>query len=262
MPRMKTVVFSALMVMLALPLAGSAQQGSAAPQGNAAQASAAASRGAAAADPRTELVKRLPGSKLEDFRPSPLPGVYEYARGADILYISADGKFALAGDMYEIASETNLSEKRRREARLALIAKVPENQMVIFGPREAKHTVTVFTDVDCGYCRKLHAEIARYNQLGIRVRYLFYPREGPDSESWDKAIAVWCSANRNDALTRAKKGEKIGNPKCASNPVAKDYELGQEVGLRGTPAIITASGELLPGYVPPDMLVKRLEEKS
>jgi len=262
MPRMKTAVFSALMVMLALPLAGFAQPGSAAPQGNAAQASALASRGAAAADPRTELVKRLPGSKLEDFRPSPLPGVYEYARGADVLYISADGKFALAGDMYEIASETNLSEKRRREARLALLTKVPENQMVIFGPREAKHTVTVFTDVDCGYCRKLHAEIARYNQLGIRVRYLFYPREGPDSESWDKAIAVWCSANRNDALTRAKKGEKIGNPKCASNPVAKDYELGQEVGLRGTPAIITASGELLPGYVPPDMLVKRLEEKS
>jgi len=259
---MKTAVFSALMVMLALPLAGFAQPGSAAPQGNAAQASALASRGAAAADPRTELVKRLPGSKLEDFRPSPLPGVYEYARGADVLYISADGKFALAGDMYEIASETNLSEKRRREARLALLTKVPENQMVIFGPREAKHTVTVFTDVDCGYCRKLHAEIARYNQLGIRVRYLFYPREGPDSESWDKAIAVWCSANRNDALTRAKKGEKIGNPKCASNPVAKDYELGQEVGLRGTPAIITASGELLPGYVPPDMLVKRLEEKS
>ena len=257
MRRMKTTVFSALIVLLTLPLGGAAQQGSAAQP-----ASTSAPRGATTNDPRAELVKRLPGSKIEDFRPSPLPGVYEYARGADILYVSADGKFALAGDMYDIANETNLSEKRRREARLALIAKVPENQMVIFGPREAKHTVTVFTDVDCGYCRKLHSEIARYNQLGIRVRYLFYPREGPDSESWDKAIAVWCSANRNEAMTRAKKGEKIGNPKCASNPVAKDYELGQDVGLRGTPTIITASGELLPGYVSPDMLIKRLEEKS
>ncbi len=256
MPRMKTTVFSLLIVLLTLPLAAFTQQS------GTAQASTSASRGASASDPRGELVKRLPGSKIEDFRPSPLPGVYEYARGADILYISADGKFALAGDMYDIASETNLSEKRRREARLALIAKVPENRMVIFGPREAKHTVTVFTDVDCGYCRKLHSEIARYNQLGIRVRYLLYPREGPDSESWVKAIAVWCSANRNEAMTRAKKGEKLGNPKCASNPVAKDYELGQDVGLRGTPAIITASGELLPGYVPPDMLIKRLEEKS
>ena len=257
MRHMKTTVFFALIVLLTLPLGGATQQGSAAQP-----ASTSAPRGATTNDPRAELVKRLPGSKIEDFRPSPLPGVYEYARGADILYVSADGKFALAGDMYDIANETNLSEKRRREARLALIAKVPENQMVIFGPREAKHTVTVFTDVDCGYCRKLHSEIARYNQLGIRVRYLFYPREGPDSESWDKAIAVWCSANRNEAMTRAKKGEKIGNPKCASNPVAKDYELGQDVGLRGTPAIITASGELLPGYVSPDMLIKRLEEKS
>jgi thiol:disulfide interchange protein DsbC len=94
------------------------------------------------------------------------------------------------------------------------------------------------------------------------VRYLFYPREGPDSESWEKAVAVWCSPNRNDAMTRAKKGEKIGSPKCASNPVAKDYELGRDVGLRGTPAIVMPDGDLLPGYVPPDMLLKRLETKS
>jgi thiol:disulfide interchange protein DsbC len=182
--------------------------------------------------------------------------------GADILYVSADGKFALAGDLFDIASEDNLSEKRRRELRLALVNTVPETQMVIFGPRTARHTVTVFTDIDCAYCRKLHAEISRYNQLGIRVRYLFYPREGPDSESWEKAVAVWCSPNRNDAMTRAKKGEKIGSPKCASNPVAKDYELGRDVGLRGTPAIVMPDGDLLPGYVPPDMLLKRLETKS
>jgi thiol:disulfide interchange protein DsbC len=217
---------------------------------------------AAAADPRNELVKRLPGSKLEDFRPSPIAGIYEYARGSDILYVSADGRFAIAGDLYDVSSESNLSDKRRREARLALISKVPENQMVIFGPREAKHTVTVFTDVDCGYCRKLHSEIARYNQLGIRVRYLFYPREGPNSESWNKSVAVWCSPNRNEALTRAKKGENIAAAKCAANPVAKDYELGQEVGLRGTPAIVTTDGDMLPGYMPPDMLLKRLETKG
>lgn len=243
-------VFSLVLLLLALPLAGSAQQ----------RTPAAAAT--PAVDPRIELSKKLPGSKPEEFRPAPLPGIYEYARGADILYLSTDGKFAIAGDLYEVASETNLSEKRRRDVRLDLINKIPENQMVIFGPRDAKHTVTVFTDIDCGYCRKLHGEISRYNQLGIRVRYLFYPREGPDSPSWDKAVAVWCSPNRQDALTRAKKGENIGAPKCASTPVAKDYELGQEVGLRGTPAIITASGDLLPGYLPPEMLLKRLETKS
>lgn len=240
---MKSRFFLLALMALAWPLVGSAQP-------------------RAAADPRIELAKRLPGSRPEDFRPSPMPGVYEYVRGADILYVSADGKFALAGDLFDIASEDNLSEKRRRELRAALVGKVPENQMVIFGPRTAKHTVTVFTDIDCQFCRKMHAEIARYNQLGIRVRYLFYPREGPDSTSWSKAIAVWCSPNRNDAMTRAKRGENIGSPKCASNPVAKDYELGQDVGLRGTPAIVTADGDLLPGYVPPDMLLKRLETKG
>ena len=233
-----------LAIAMSLPLVGSAQ-----------------SR-ATAADPRTEISKRFPGSRPEDFRASPLPGIFEYANGADILYVSADGKFAIAGDLFDVANEDNLSEKRRRELRLALINKVPETQMVIFGPRNARHTVTVFTDIDCGYCRKLHSEIARYNQLGIRVRYLFYPREGPDSESWTKAIAVWCSPNRNDAMTRAKKGENIGSPKCASNPVSKDYELEREVGLRGTPAIVTAEGDMLPGYVPPDMLLKRLETKG
>jgi len=217
---------------------------------------------AAAADARIEIAKRFPGSRPEDFRASPLPGIFEYANGAEILYVSADGKFAIAGDLFDVASEDNLSEKRRRELRLALVKKVPENQMVIFGPRNARHTVTVFTDIDCGYCRKLHSEMTRYNQLGIRIRYLFYPREGPDSDSWAKAVAVWCSPNRNDAMTRAKKGENIGSPKCVSNPVAKDYELGRVVGLRGTPAIVTADGDLLPGYVPPDMLLKRLDTKS
>ena len=242
--------FSVILLLMALPLAGSAQQ------------RPAAAPAAPAVDPRIELSKKLPGSKPEEFRPSPLPGVYEYARGADVLYLSADGKFAIAGDLYEIASETNLSEKRRRDVRVELMNKIPENQMVIFGPRNAKHTVTVFTDIDCGYCRKLHGEMTRYNQLGIRVRYLFYPREGPDSAGWQKAVTVWCSANRQEAMTRAKKGENITAPKCASTPVAKDYELGQEVGLRGTPAIITATGDLLPGYLPPDMLLKRLETET
>jgi thiol:disulfide interchange protein DsbC len=238
---MKKGFLTLLAIVMSLPLVGVAQ-----PR-------------AATADPRVEISKRFPGSRPEDFRASPLP---EYANGADLLYVSADGKFAIAGDLFDVANEDNLSEKRRRELRLALVSKVPETQMVIFGPRNARHTVTVFTDIDCAYCRKLHSEIARYNQLGIRVRYLFYPREGPDSESWAKAIAVWCSPNRNDAMTRAKKGENIGSPKCASNPVEKDYELGRDVGLRGTPAIVTAEGDLLPGYVPPDMLLKRLETKG
>ena len=224
-----------------------------------AQDPARAAGSSGARDVRVELARRFPGAKPADFRPSQVAGIYEYAQGADILYVSADGKYAFVGDLFDVAKEANLSEARRREARRQLMSAVPESQMLVFSPKQPRHTVTVFTDIDCGYCRKLHGEIARYNELGIRVRYLFYPRTGPDTESWDKAVAVWCSPDRNDSLTRAKRGETIRAAKCASSPVARDYELGQEMGLQGTPAIVLASGEMLPGYVPPAMLARRLE---
>lgn len=211
-------------------------------------------------DPRAELAKRMPGSKPEDYRPSPIDGLYEYARGADIVYVSADGRHVIDGDLFDLASAANLSEQRRREARLAMIGKLSDADMVVFGPRNARYTVTVFTDVDCTYCRKLHSEIAQYNDLGIRVRYLFYPRTGPDTESWKKAEAVWCSRDRNDALTRAKKGEVVKSTKCdAGAVVRRDYDLGQDAGLRGTPAIVMPDGEMLAGYLPPAMLLKRLQ---
>lgn len=212
----------------------------------------------AGVDPRIELSKRISGSKPEEFRPSPIAGLYEFSRGAQVMYVSEDGKHVIDGDLFDLASEENLSERRRREARLKMLARIPDSQTVVFGGAGAKHTVTVFTDIDCGYCRQLHSQIAKYNELGIRVRYLFYPRSGPETESWDKAVLVWCSSNRNDALTRAKKGETLKNAKCTNNPVARDYELGRDMGVRGTPAIVLPNGDLLPGYVPPAMLAQRL----
>jgi thiol:disulfide interchange protein DsbC len=181
----------------------------------------AAAPAAAGADVRAELARRIPGSRAEDFKTSPVPGIYELARGSDIVYVTADGKYAFAGDLFDIGSDTNVSERRRRDLRVQLMNGVPESQMVVFSPKDPKYTVTVFTDVDCGYCRKLHSEMAKYNELGIRVRYLFYPRSGPNTESWAKAEAVWCAADRNDALTRAKRGEAVKSPKCANTPVAR-----------------------------------------
>ncbi len=229
----------------------------------AAPAVAAPSAGPAAAarggDVRVELAKKLPGAKPDDFKPSPVPGVFELARGSDIVYVTADGKYAFAGDLFDLNSDTNISERRRRDLRAQLINAVPESQMLVFAPKTTKYTVTVFTDVDCGYCRKLHSEISKYNDLGIRVRYLFFPRSGPDTESWAKAVTVWCSPNRNAALTQAKRGDAIKPLKCADTPVARDYELGKDIGLRGTPAIVLANGDMLPGYLPPALLAKRLE---
>ena len=216
----------------------------------------------AAADPRVEVATHLPGAKADDLRVSPIPGIYEYTRGTDIAYVTADGKYAINGDLYEIAADSNLTDIRRRELRTKLMAEVPESQMLIFGPKDAKYTVSVFTDVDCAFCRKLHSQIAEYNRLGIRVRYLLYPRTGPDTASWTKAVQVWCSPDRNEALTRAKLGEELKTKPCADNPVAHTYQLGKDFALQGTPAIVLPNGDMLPGYEPPDVLVKNLQDTA
>ncbi len=210
-------------------------------------------------DPRIELAGKIPGAKPENLRASPIPGVYEMTRGADIAYVSSDGKFAIVGDLYDIRSNANLTENKRRDARLKLLAAVPESQMLVFSPPSPKYTVTVFTDIDCSYCRKLHSQIADYNRLGIRVRYLFYPRTGPDTDSWAKAEQVWCSSDRKDTFTRMKRGENVSGPKqCKSSPVAQDYALGQKLDIGGTPALLLEDGELLSGYLPPVMLAQHL----
>jgi thiol:disulfide interchange protein DsbC len=139
-----------------------------------------------------------------------------------------------------------------------LLAEVPESSMVIFAAAQPKYTITVFTDIDCGFCRKLHSQIADYNRLGITVRYLAFPRTGPGTESWAKAQQVWCSPDRKTALTRAKLGEALHVARC-DDPVAREYELGRALGISGTPGIFTSDGDMLPGYVPPDELLGELK---
>ena len=215
----------------------------------------------AAADPRVRLAAKLPGGvRPEDLHPSPIPGMYELSHGTDILYVSADGKYAIDGDLFDLATNGNISEQRRRAVRVRAIADVPESDMVVFGPRDAKYTVTVFTDVDCAYCRELHRQITDYNRLGIRVRYLAYPRSGPNTESWTKAEQVWCSADRRTALTEAKRDQPLPTKACANNPVAGEYALGRNFDVQGTPAIVMPSGEMVQGYLSPPELAQHLSE--
>lgn len=221
---------------------------------------AATSHAEQPADPRALIASRIPGTRVEDVRPTPVTGLYEVIRGADIAYVTADGKYALSGDLIELAKNDNLTETRRRDVRAKLINAIPESEMLVFGPRDPKYTVTVFTDVDCAYCRQLHSQIADYNRLGIRVRYLFYPRTGPNTESWTKAEEVWCSSNRNEALTLAKRGGTLQAKSCPQNPVARHYALGRDFGLQGTPAIVLDNGEMIGGYLPPLELVQHLKE--
>jgi len=212
------------------------------------------------ADPRAQIASQIPGVRPDDLRPSPIPGIYELIRGMDIAYVTADGKFALTGDLYDLAKDENITEHRRRELRVKAIAALPESEMVVFSPPDPKYTVTVFTDVDCPFCRKLHSQIADYNRLGIRVRYLFFPRSGPNTSSWTKAEQVWCSADRKEALTRAKLGQDLKTKPCPNNPVARTYALGKDFAIEGTPAIVMADGEMLDGYIPPDALAKHLQD--
>jgi thiol:disulfide interchange protein DsbC len=230
--------------------------------GACASIASSADQPAPAVDPRIELAKKIPGTTPDELHASPIPGMWEVVRGTDIAYVTSDGKYAISGDLYDLAKNDNLTEVRRKDIRMKLLATVPESDMLIFSPRDPKYTVTVFTDVDCAYCRKLHSQIAEYNRLGVRVRYMFYPRSGPNTDSWTKAEQVWCSTNRNDALTRAKLGEELKSPKsCGNSPVGRDYAMGQQFDIRGTPAIVMNNGEMLGGYMSPMQLVQHLQGK-
>ena len=209
-----------------------------------------------------QLQTALQGAKPDSITPTAIPGLYEVVLGGQVLYLSADGRFVVQGDLVDLSSRANLTEERRGELRGKAIEAIGENNMVVFAPEGAvKYTVTIFTDIDCGYCRKMHSQMADYNKEGIKIRYLWFPREGVGSEAFDKAVAVSCADNRQEAMTRAKRGEKVESKTC-DNPVQAQYELGQKLGVRGTPSMILESGEMLPGYVPPTQLAQMLAESK
>jgi thiol:disulfide interchange protein DsbC len=210
-------------------------------------------------DPRAVIAQKFPGVKVEDVRPSRISGIYEVVMGADTAYVSADGKYIITGDMYEIDSRKNITEERRVDVRTKTLAKLDERDMIVFSPAVVKYTITVFTDVECAYCRKLHSEIDKLNSLGVQVRYLAYPRAGPGTDDWAKMEAVWCAKDRKAAITQAKLGQEIKSPKCGATPVAKQYQLGEDLGVRGTPAIFTPTGDYIGGYLAPAELVKELD---
>ncbi len=202
----------------------------------------------------------FPGAELAGITPSPIAGLYEVIVGPNLLYFSADGRHVVTGDIVEAKSSQNLTAPRRDGARVKVLAGMAEKDMFVFAPaKPAKHTVTVFTDPDCGYCRKFHKEMKDYNDAGIKVRYLMFPRAGVGSKSFEKAVDAWCAPDRNAALTKAKNGEPLEHRQC-DNPVERQMTLGELVGVTGTPTILTERGKLIPGYVPAARLAKFLED--
>jgi thiol:disulfide interchange protein DsbC len=204
----------------------------------------------------------LNGISAADISDAPIPGMYEVAVGANVAYVTKDGRYIIRGDIIDVETSANVSEETRARARATMLGSVDPATMIVFKPNGAvKHTITIFTDVDCGYCRQFHREIDKVTALGIEVHYLFYPRTGPNSESWTKADEVWCAPDHNSALTRAKLGGSLPEPGCAT-PVAEHFELGQRIGVRGTPAIFNEAGDLIGGYLPPATLAKVLDDPN
>jgi len=213
---------------------------------------------------KEELASRLNGVEVKDINDSPVSGIYEIAVGANVAYVTADGRYIIRGDIYDAETSANVTEDTRSRARVAMLDAVDPASMIVFKPADGKvkHTIHIFTDIDCGYCRQFHREIDKVTALGIEVRYLFYPRTGPNTESWAKADQVWCAANHNVALTRAKLGGEIPKVAACSTPVESHYELGRSIGVRGTPAIFSDTGELIGGYLPPETLAKVLDDPN
>lgn len=207
---------------------------------------------------RAELAKFVDSAATAEIMKAPIDDVYRVEVSGSYAYAYVDGDFVLFGDLYNTKKRVSLGESAKNERMARLINEVPESKMIVFGPDKPKRVITVFTDIDCGYCRKLHNEVPDLNDAGIQVRYLAFPRSGVGGASYNKYVSVWCSENQQSALTAAKAGESTsGGTKC-DNPIAESYKLGQKVGVRGTPTIIFDDGTVTPGYLPSSALISQL----
>jgi thiol:disulfide interchange protein DsbC len=225
----------------------------------------AASLTAAAADDYSAVEERLrtlaPTARTIAVAETPIDGILQVQINGDIFYTSADGKYMFQGRVIDLDTREDLTETAKSGIRKELMVDIDRSKQITFAPSETEHDLMVFTDIDCGYCRKLHAQVDEYNKQGIAIHYMSFPRAGIGSRSYEKAVAVWCAADQQNAMTQAKLGSEPDPEQC-DNPVAEQYQLGIQLGVTGTPALLTSTGKLIPGYVPPEQLRKRLDQMA
>lgn len=209
---------------------------------------------------KAALSKSMPTAKIESIKPSEVKGLYEVTLGASIYYVSEDGKYLFQGRLIDVANRTDITAEKLGAVRKVALDKVGESNMIVFKSKIPQKKVYVFTDIDCGYCRKLHSEIDQYLAEGITIQYLFLPRAGKPSDSYDKAVSVWCSKDRNKALTAAKKDQTLDRLTCP-NPVDNHMKLAAEFDVKGTPFIISEKGGVFPGYVTAKELAEALRSE-
>jgi thiol:disulfide interchange protein DsbC len=163
--------------------------------------------------------------------------------------------------LINLDTREDLTETAKTKNRRELLAGMDMSKQITFSPENPDYDLTVFTDIDCGYCRKLHAQVKEYNESGIAIHYMAFPRAGIGSHSYEKAVSVWCAADQQTALTLAKQGAEP-DPEHCENPIADQYQLGIALGVTGTPAMLTSDGTLIPGYMAPEKLRARLDEMA
>lgn len=201
-----------------------------------------------------------PRIQVERIDAAPIAGFRQVIAGGQVIYVSDDGRYLFQGDLLDIANRKDLGEVAMAGVRKEVLATLPEADRIVFAPAgAARHTVVVLTDVECGYCRKFHSDIAEYTKRGIRVEYLAFPRAGIGTPDYRKMVAVWCAPDRRKALTDAKNDRPVAQGPCARSPVDMQYNAGLRMGLEGTPMILTADGRMVGGYLPPDALLQRLD---
>ena len=195
--------------------------------------------------------------EISDVKETPIKGIYQVTIGPDVIYMSRDGNYVLKGEILDIGKRRNLTEDFRAQTRINLLNTISDSEYIEFSSTKTKNYIYVFTDVDCGYCRKLHRDVPELNSMGIAVRYLAYPRAGVDSIIGEEMRNVWCAENRQKALTTSKNRQPI-EVKICDAPIARHHALGRELGVTGTPAIFLENGRKLPGYIPPDELYEQI----
>lgn len=208
-----------------------------------------------------QLAEFLPNVKPDSVRKSPIKGLYEVIVGPRVYYFSPDARYLISANIIDLKARENVTKPILHSARKKSLAQIGDANVITFSPKEPKYLLSAFTDIDCGYCRKMHSQIKEYNKLGIGIRYLFYPRAGLGSESYKKAVSVWCSKDKKAAFTQSKAGASIPVKSC-DNPVEKHMALVQQMELRGTPALVLPSGELIESYIPPADLLKLLQARD
>ena len=213
-----------------------------------------------AADPgiselKNALAKRLPQFEVSYIDKTTIDGIYQVIIGGQVIYMTSDARYMIDGNLVDLSTKKNYSEDAMSVIRLSQIEKLGEEKMVVYTPEDIKHTITVVTDIDCPYCRRLHSEMDQYMAGGVKVRYIFMPLKGQGD--YRTTVSVWCSKDQNEALDLAKAGVEM-DPKECENPIDEHLKISRSLGVRGTPAIILQDGSMLPGYVPASKLIAEL----